>query len=56
MACSFEGTWKEGDFATGDWVLRDGTTYKGSFQGGKPVVRLRLSFLRDAARLLARRL
>lgn len=39
MACSFEGTWKEGDFATGDWVLRDGTTYKGTFQGGKPLVR-----------------
>jgi hypothetical protein len=31
------GTWEKGAFVEGEWVLRDGSTYKGPFKDGKPI-------------------
>ena len=33
----FIGEWEDGEFKRGEWVLSDGTSWKGEFEGGKPV-------------------
>ena len=32
----FIGEWEDGEFKRGEWILSDGTSWKGEFQGGKP--------------------
>ena len=32
----YAGTWKDGEFADGDWKFKDGSCYKGAFKHGKP--------------------
>ncbi len=33
----FIGEWEDGEFKRGEWVLSNGTSWKGEFEGGKPV-------------------
>ena len=35
--CQFLGSWKEGQFADGKWVHRNGTMFQGSFNNSVPV-------------------
>lgn len=30
------GTWKQGSIETGKWILKDGTSWHGSFRGNRP--------------------
>jgi hypothetical protein len=32
----YAGTWKDGEFVSGDWKFKDGSSYHGEFKGGKP--------------------
>mmetsp|Transcript_468 Transcript_468/g.655 ORF Transcript_468/g.655 Transcript_468/m.655 type:complete len:239 (-) Transcript_468:102-818(-) len=33
---TFMGDWKNGKFASGEWILKDGTIFKGKFKNNKP--------------------
>lgn len=34
---TFMGEWEAGEFKSGEWILKDGCTFKGTFAEGKPV-------------------
>jgi hypothetical protein len=33
-ASTFMGEWAAGEFMEGEWILKDGSTYKGNFKAG----------------------
>eukprot|EP00243_Klebsormidium_subtile_P013059 TRINITY_DN8338_c0_g1_i1.p1 TRINITY_DN8338_c0_g1~~TRINITY_DN8338_c0_g1_i1.p1 ORF type:complete len:198 (-),score=43.98 TRINITY_DN8338_c0_g1_i1:400-993(-) len=33
----FEGTWENGSFVSGSWIMRDGSSYEGAFAANRPL-------------------
>lgn len=33
----FEGTWENGSFVRGSWIMRDGSSYEGAFAANRPL-------------------
>jgi hypothetical protein len=36
VCLQYIGEWLEGEFQKGEWKFKDGSSYKGSFKGGRP--------------------